>query len=365
MLNADMDMERNELQEGQKVAKKFQVNHIHGTDETRQSNGFLYKTVYELLNEKISNGLLPPGSVLKEGSIATQLEVSRVPVRRALEMLHTDGTVRDLGRQGFSVGQAEPIKITARLLHDILLDGHDEMDRTVLWERIIEDVQIHIEGCMAFGHYRVMEAELGEFYKVSRTVVREVLWRLRDRRLLEKDRKSHWIVSQLSARDLQDSFELRQVIEPRALLAVAPRLDRVWLEELRRRVNTCLDQFPKTPGGEIDRIEYEMFHGIFLPLRNTRMLSAIRRNQAGLLVSRLFRKHFPFRGDQSALLDYSLILYHLSEGTYEIASALFEHHLKRSEAVMKARLRVLSVIPLPKTPPYLRAIHHYEVDFDC
>jgi hypothetical protein len=43
---------------------------------------------------------------------------------------------------------------------------------------------------------------------------------------------------------------------------------------------------------------------------------------------------------------------------------LFEHHLKRSEAVMKARLRVLSVIPLPKTPPYLRAIHHYEVDFD-
>ncbi|MEQ1622950.1 MAG: GntR family transcriptional regulator [Methylococcales bacterium] len=334
------------------------------TDEGRQNSSFLYKTVYELLNTKISSGVLPAGSVLKEGSIATQLEVSRPPVRRALEMLSKDGAIRDTEGQGYVIGNAAPVTLSARVLHDILVGGHNAMDRTVLWQRIIEDVQAHIEACIAFSHYRIMEAELGEFHNVSRTVVREVLWRLRDRRLVEKDRKSHWIVSQLSARDVQDSFEMRQVLEPRAMLAVAARLDRNWLDALLVRVNALLAQFPACQKQEIDRLEHDMFHTMFVPLRNMRMLNAIRRNQTCLLVSRLFRRHFPLRDEQAVLLDYAQILHHLREGTPDIASVLLEHHLKRSQSVMKARLRVLSVIPLPRTPPYLRAVYHKEAGFD-
>jgi DNA-binding GntR family transcriptional regulator len=333
-------------------------------DEQRLGSGFLYKTVYDLLGEKISSGDLPQGAVLKEGSIATQLDVSRVPVRRALAMLRDDGVVRAGEGQGFVVGSAPPLKLTARALHDILVSSHKEMDRTALWERIIDAVQEQIEGCMAFGHYRVLEAELGEFHNVSRTVVREVLWQLRDRGLVGKDRKSHWILSQLSARDIHDAFEMRRVCEPHALLAVALLLDPKWLAQVLERIQETLHAYPHITPMHVDRIEDDMFHAMYQNLRNERMLSTMRRNQTCLLVSRLFRKHFPMRDEKTSMQEFVQILHHVLVGTPDVAAVLLDHHLKRSEAVTKARLRVLAAINLPETPPYLRSIHYDEAERD-
>jgi DNA-binding GntR family transcriptional regulator len=63
--------------------------------------------VYETLEELIIFGALAPGQHLVEADIAKQLEVSRIPVREALQLLARDGWIDLRPRQGAFVHQPE------------------------------------------------------------------------------------------------------------------------------------------------------------------------------------------------------------------------------------------------------------------
>lgn len=332
--------------------RQFKGNSEHG-DKT----DYLYVSVRNLLCDKITQGELLPGTVLKTGSIANQLAMSRAPVRRALAMLHDLGMIRDADGQGYVVGADAPMVLSSRELNRILAPKSDDIERSPSWERIFADVHREVVACLPFGHYRILETELGNFYHVSRTVAREVLWRLTDRRLIEKNRKSHWIVGQLSARDIRDTFEMRQVLEPRALFRVSGALDQHWLATLAAAIATAISGFPACGLAAIDSIEHEMFQSMYQGLRNARMLGSIRRNQISLIVPRLFRQHFPIRDDLAALQAYGQIVENLIDGSVETACTLLETHLQEVEPVTLARLRVLSVLPPPQLAPYLFAIH--------
>jgi DNA-binding GntR family transcriptional regulator len=318
---------------------------------------FLYSSVKDLLAGKIETQELPPGSVLKEASIAIQLGVSRAPVRRALTMLHADGFIRAAEGQGYVVGEAHPVALSPRRLQDILVAQSDDIGRSATWERIFAEVSTTVMAAMPFGTYRIQEEELGNHHRVSRTVAREVLWRLMDRRLIEKNRKSHWIIGQMTARDIRETLEMRQVLEPRALVQVASGLDRVWLATLMARIDKAIGEFPAGGGAPLDEIETDMFGTMYAGLRNARMLSSIRRNQVSLIVPRLFRQHFSIRDDLPALQEYAQIVHHLRGGAASVAQVLLASHLARVERLTLARLRVLSALPAPGSAPYLIAIH--------
>ena len=51
--------------------------------------------VYDVLRHKILNGEFPPGFKLVEEQLATQLNVSRTPVREAIQRLQVEGLVTD------------------------------------------------------------------------------------------------------------------------------------------------------------------------------------------------------------------------------------------------------------------------------
>jgi DNA-binding GntR family transcriptional regulator len=51
---------------------------------------------YEVLLEAIVNGTLAPGSRIRDGELAAQLETSRMPVREALKRLETEGLVETI-----------------------------------------------------------------------------------------------------------------------------------------------------------------------------------------------------------------------------------------------------------------------------
>lgn len=59
--------------------------------------------VYESLKNDICNGKLEPGKWLQEQEIATQLNVSRSPVREAFRMLAGDGLVNEIPNKGVFV----------------------------------------------------------------------------------------------------------------------------------------------------------------------------------------------------------------------------------------------------------------------
>lgn len=64
----------------------------------------LYDRVYRMLRREIESGSLRPGDLLpSERSVAEQLNVSRVTVRRAIDELHADGLVE--GRRVASVSE--------------------------------------------------------------------------------------------------------------------------------------------------------------------------------------------------------------------------------------------------------------------
>jgi DNA-binding GntR family transcriptional regulator len=310
---------------------------------------FLYISIRNLLASKIESGDIAPGTVLKEAQISVQLGISRAPVRRALAMLMQEGLIRPASGQGHIVGESgAPLQVDMRRLHEIFTGESNDIDRTALWERIYETVRNEVAVCMPFGTYRILETELGNFHKVSRTVAREVLWRLMDSQLIEKDRKSHWIVAQMTARDLRETVALRSILEPQALSLAAPRLDRAKLGALAARVAVAIDSFPACGPVEVDAIEASMGDIAAHGLRNSRMLAAIRRNQISLVVSRLFRRHFSMIDDLPALHEFSQILMHLMTGSADIAEVLLRGHFARIEPLVRARLRVLSQLPPPQ-----------------
>ena len=320
---------------------------------------FIYVTIQDLLAHRIASGELPPGTLIKESQISYHLGTSRAPVRRALSLLQERGLIRPATGQGHVVagGGEKQVPISPRGLQRILNRAPAEIDRSAAWERILAQVVNEVTACMPFGTFRVQEAELGDYHSVSRTVAREVLWRLMDQRLIEKDRKSHWIVGQMTARDLHETFEMRFLLEPAALANVAKMLEQGWLEQLARRVEAAIATFPSCGPSEIDAIEHAMFHTMYDRLHNSRLLGSIRRNQIPLLVPRLFRKHFPIRDDLPGLRDHAAILTHLLHDDIEAACARLRHHLQWTERSSLARLRVLSQLPPPDHAPYMTAIH--------
>ncbi len=321
------------------------------------ATAYLYQSIFDLLEQKVASHAIPAGAVLKEAAVATHLNVSRAPVRRALAMLAESGLIRPADGQGYIVGEGKAKPLSARELHDILDDAAHEIDRSASWERIYASVSEEVTSLLPFGTYRIQEAELGDHHDVSRTVAREVLWRLMDVRLIEKDRKSHWIAGQMTARVVRDTMEMRRVLEPQALANVAPTLDRSWLESLARRIDTAIASFPTCGAAEIDAIEKDMFGTMYAGLRNTRMLGSIRRNQIALIVPRLFRQHFPVRDDFPALVSFGQIVRLIGADAIEAAMILLRTQIERSEPLVLARLRVLSILPPPTTQPYIIAVH--------
>jgi DNA-binding GntR family transcriptional regulator len=71
----------------------------------QRSRGGRANEIRATLQEEIESGRLPPGASLDERALATRFEVSRTPVREALQQLAARDLVRIAPRQGVTVGR--------------------------------------------------------------------------------------------------------------------------------------------------------------------------------------------------------------------------------------------------------------------
>jgi DNA-binding GntR family transcriptional regulator len=69
------------------------------------------ETVYEALKKDILSGSLPPGSILREEELARRHQVSRTPVREALNRLETEGLAARHAGAGLLVSELGPDEI--------------------------------------------------------------------------------------------------------------------------------------------------------------------------------------------------------------------------------------------------------------
>lgn len=102
----------------------------------------LRDVVFNTLREAILRGELKPGERLMELQLASQLGVSRTPIREAIRMLEQEGLAVTMPRKG-----AEVAKMTLKGMEDVLeiRAALDELASQLACERMTEEQLIRLE----------------------------------------------------------------------------------------------------------------------------------------------------------------------------------------------------------------------------
>lgn len=312
----------------------------------------LHARTTALLRTRIEEGSLPPGTLLLESKVASQLGISRAPARQALAQLEVLGLLRRSDRTGYVVAgtprDAPPPSAASGLAGDRLV-------AEASWERLYAEVERAIVARSAAAAFRVVESELALAHGVSRTVAREVIARLHQRGVLRRDERGHWIAPELTARHLAELYELRALLEPAALLRAAPRLPPGLVATLLGRLDEAIAVAGTLDGPALDALEADLHVTLLGHCDSEAMCEAIRLYQS-LLVAHSFLyawgpRLFP---TEPFLPEHHLVLTRLAEGDLPGAEAALREHLQASLGRAVRRIEAVKQAPPPEPLPWLQ-----------
>lgn len=318
-----------------------------------------FEIVRDELSRLMQDGGLSPGVVLLEGPIATLLGVSRGPVKRALELLAEQRLIQRFEGRGYLVGRPGVKQTPKRVnLLTLDLDVSGEIQayaQRASWQKLYAEVAESVVDCLPFGAYKISESAICAHFDVSRTVVRDVLARLNHDGLIEKDRWSHWTAGPLTARDVNEHFEMRLLLEPKALALAAPALARVEIEAMLRRLDEAAAA--KTPtSDQIKQIERDLHETCLAGLTNRRMSAAVQQSRTPHVINRLFAAQVLEPEVGKVLEEHRRVLEGLHSGASAKACEALRSHIEAARQRTRARLKVLSVLTARNIPKYLTPI---------
>lgn len=323
----------------------------------RLSAAKLYHRVEGVLRENILAGRVPEGLVLLEMPIAGMLQVSRAPVQRALRMLESEGLIHRFDGRGYLVGpaRAETTPLRRDLRHfDLILPDTGNGTQRASWERIYADIEMAVASCLIFGEFRIVEAEMAGHFHVSRTVVRDVLGRLHERGLIRKNQSSHWVAGPLTAQEIRERYELRRLLEPPALAAAVPAIERAHLLAMRDRLLAAEKLLPTTSAATSDAMEHDLHVRCVLATPNEHLAATIRQNRLPLLAMQRLLRRLGVPSEPAVIMEHRLIVELLLQKAAAAASAALDAHLAESSRRAISRLKIVAVIPEPEiVAPYL------------
>jgi DNA-binding GntR family transcriptional regulator len=117
------------------------------TTDRRLPTRALYEQVAEGLRARIASHQLAPGSWIDEQAIASELGISRTPLREALKVLAAEGLVTMKLRRGAYVTEVSPRELEEvfHLLGLLEADAAADLARRITGEQIVELTAIHAE----------------------------------------------------------------------------------------------------------------------------------------------------------------------------------------------------------------------------
>ena len=319
-----------------------------------------HELVGRILRSNIARGHFPPGLLLKEATLATLLQTSRAPVQRALRGLEKEDLVHRSEAGGMLVGSRggglKPIRADLRDLGLLVAEEADEaLQQRGAWERIATEVEAAVSTCLIFGEFRIVEAELAAHYGVSRTVIRDVLGRLQERGLLRKTQNSRWVAGPLTAQTIKDRYALRMILEPVALTAAGPGLDRARLLALRDRASNP-EEAGRLTSGTVSLFE-DFVALCILGTPNQILAEGIRQNLTPLGAASAALDALGLPHDESALSELRIAIDLLLNGSVEAAAAWWRDHLAAACGRSIAQLKIVAIIDLPASlAPYLTPV---------
>jgi DNA-binding GntR family transcriptional regulator len=225
--------------------------------------------------EMIRREGLPVGHRLTEQSLCDALDVSRSPVRKALQYLATTGAVRSEPNRGFQV--ARPFKELATLTFPEPDDSDEAVYLAIADDRLAGEIPED-----------VAETELMERYETSRLQVQRVLHRMAREGIVERKPGRGWSFLPLmnTPEAYRESYRFRMIIEPAALLEPDYEVDRAELEKCLREQQALLaGGIQKWARSELFRPGVHLHETLVAGAHNRHLLEALRRvNQLRRLV---------------------------------------------------------------------------------
>lgn len=290
----------------------------------------VYRKIAAILQDSIKAGRLTPGTILMEGSLAAIFGSSRTPVKQALSDLSERGVIQRFDGRGFVVGSAEApqrIPVTAGLLG--LDEANPELPRTWAWQRIYDGVERALIFHSALGKFRVNEVELARHYKVGRTVAHDVLVQAQSTGLLAKDERLRWYVVPLDEKRVCDLYDLRELLEPKAIATSVGRVPPEFLAGMIERLEAAIAAYPKVSAAEMDALEHGLHVTSLGYCDNREIMEALKRTRC---------LHFTQKHMLGAQVSYPTDEPFMTEHL-DVVRAMLRNDPARVEAGMLAHLR--------------------------
>ena len=277
----------------------------------------LQQEIAERILQMVREDGLQAGAWLNENNAARRLNVSRTPVRAAIDHLARQGLVRRHPNKGVELLSAPE----ASADHGASADATELAMVRVAHDR--HGGQLPDE---------VSELELMRRYEIGRPEVQRLMARLADLDMVERKRGYGWrFLHEPRDQSVHDErYRFRLLIEPMVFLEPGFALEQGWIDEMRARHEATLAQ----PWKESSAIGfYEMnadFHeGLAAASGNRFIHSAIRRQNQ---LRRLSNYDWAYGFERVVVncREHLQMLATLEAGDRELASALMRSHLQRA-----------------------------------
>lgn len=277
----------------------------------KKGQSALQSSLVDRINAFIHHDGLKPGDRINEQHLALRLNVSRSPIRTALDLLAEQGVVVRRPQKGVEL-VALPPKPAGNNNEE-----PDELLVSIARDRdagVLEDV--------------VSESQLMQHYGVGRPLVRDALQALADLDMVQRKPGYGWRFNTTWNADVRlESYRFRMIVEPAAILEPTFQLPPGWSQDMRRQHEEFLAA-PWTASSGITLYEMNAaFHEGIAAASGNRFLHEGVRRQNRL---RRFSNYNWMHGDERIKVNHAEhleILDRLDAGDNEVAASLMRRHL--------------------------------------
>jgi DNA-binding GntR family transcriptional regulator len=315
--------------------------------------GSLQERIYLLVKGMIDDGRIRAGERLLEAELVRAFGISRSPVRQALKWLCRDRLVEELPGRGYRVaGVGDSESAGFAVLDPIKISAPRQ------WERMYKEVEQELFIRTLFGSVRVNELRLAQHFDVSRTVTRDLLARMHGVGLIAKDSAGHWIAEKMTPDRIRHLYEMRTLLEPPALIQVAPIVPQETLKRMRQHILAVWTRKP-LESAEFDAVEKELHIDMLGLCPNEEILRSLRRTHLLFGPTRyLFDPilGIPIELIEAALGEHLEIIDLLLAGKPEEAARALHVHLDDAVDRWLMRFEITTRKDPLQCPPYMTQI---------
>ena len=170
------------------------------------------------LQDEIESGKLGPGAALDERALAARFDVSRTPVREALQQLAARGLVRIAPRQGVFVSRLSVNRVRAMLEY---IGELESLCAKLAARRLDDEVRRALDAAVTQCEEAAEHGGAAE-YAVANTVFHEAIYAgCRNEYLADQIRQARRLIQRYRVRDFQTKVQIARSLEDHRKIARA------------------------------------------------------------------------------------------------------------------------------------------------